>query len=259
MTSLLRQRDGHHARVGFVELFFDLVFVFAVTQISHTLLAHLTPLGALQAAMTAAAVWWAWIYTSWVTNWLDPERIPVRIALFAIMGAGLLLSTSLPEAFGERGCGSPSPSSRSRSGGPCSCCGRCATISSCARISSASCAGRRWPARSGSRAGWPRARRGCGSGWRRWRSNTLRRPCRIAYRGWAGRSPPTGPSRAATSPSESGCSSSSAWASPCWSPARPSPGWRGRPRSSGPPSSPSSAPWRCGGCISAPRTRRRPR
>jgi low temperature requirement protein LtrA len=103
MTSLLRRRDGHHARVGFVELFFDLVFVFAVTQISHTLLAHLTPLGALQAAMTAAAVWWAWIYTSWVTNWLDPERAPVRIALFAVMGAGLLLSTSLPEAFGEKG------------------------------------------------------------------------------------------------------------------------------------------------------------
>ena len=103
MTSLLRQRDGRHARVGFVELFFDLVFVFAVTQISHTLLAHLTPLGALQAAMMAAAVWWAWIYTSWVTNWLDPERAPVRIALFAVMGAGLLLSTSLPEAFGEKG------------------------------------------------------------------------------------------------------------------------------------------------------------
>ena len=40
--SLLRDRDGHHARVGFVELFFDLVFVFAITQISHTLLAHLS-------------------------------------------------------------------------------------------------------------------------------------------------------------------------------------------------------------------------
>ncbi|CAN5459196.1 low temperature requirement protein A [soil metagenome] len=101
--SLLRDRDGHHARVGFVELFFDLVFVFAITQISHTLLEHLTWLGALQAAMIAAAVWWAWIYTGWVTNWLDPERIPVRIALFALMGAGLLLSTSLPEAFGEKG------------------------------------------------------------------------------------------------------------------------------------------------------------
>ncbi|CAN5382177.1 low temperature requirement protein A [soil metagenome] len=100
---LLRTRDGHHARVGFVELFFDLVFVFAITQISHTLLANLTWLGALQAAMMTAAVWWAWIYTSWVTNWLDPERVPVRLCLVALMASGLLLSTSLPQAFVQKG------------------------------------------------------------------------------------------------------------------------------------------------------------
>ncbi len=100
---LLRRRDGHHARVGFVELFFDLVFVFAITQISHTLLAHLTWLGALQAAIVLGAVWWAWIDTSWITNWLDPERPLVRVMLFGLMAAGLVLSTSLPEAFGEKG------------------------------------------------------------------------------------------------------------------------------------------------------------
>ncbi|WP_291835613.1 low temperature requirement protein A [Brevundimonas sp.] len=100
---LLRRRDGHHARVGFVELFFDLVFVFAITQISHTLLAHLTWLGALQAAIMLGAVWWVWIDTSWITNWLDPERPLVRVMLFGLMGAGLVLSTSLPEAFGEKG------------------------------------------------------------------------------------------------------------------------------------------------------------
>lgn len=102
-SSLLRKRDGHHARVGFVELFFDLVFVFAITQISHTLLEHLTWVGALQAAMMLGAVWWAWIDTSWITNWLDPERAPVRIMLFALMAAGLVLSTSLPGAFGDKG------------------------------------------------------------------------------------------------------------------------------------------------------------
>lgn len=100
---LLRTRDGGHARVGFVELFFDLVFVFAITQISHTLLAHLTWMGALQAAMLLGAIWWAWIDTSWITNWLDPERAPVRMMLFALMAAGLVLSTSLPEAFGGKG------------------------------------------------------------------------------------------------------------------------------------------------------------
>lgn len=101
--ALMRRRDGHHARVGFVELFFDLVFVFAITQISHTLLAHLSWMGALQAAILLGAVWWAWIDTSWITNWLDPDRPLVRVMLFCLMGAGLVLSTSLPEAFGEKG------------------------------------------------------------------------------------------------------------------------------------------------------------
>ena len=74
-TSHLRTRHGHeHHRVTFVELFFDLVFVFAVTQLSHGLLEHLTPLGALQAAILLLAVWWAWIYTAWITNWLDPDK-----------------------------------------------------------------------------------------------------------------------------------------------------------------------------------------
>jgi len=49
------------------------------------------------------AVWWVWIYTSWVTNWLDPERAPVRLLLFSLMLAGLILSASLPEAFGAKG------------------------------------------------------------------------------------------------------------------------------------------------------------
>jgi low temperature requirement protein LtrA len=103
-TSLLRGKpeNGHH-RVTFVELFFDLVFVFAVTQLSHALLEHLSPLGALQTALLLLAVWWVWIYTSWVTNWLDPVTTPVRLMLFALMLAGLVLSTSLPKAFDALG------------------------------------------------------------------------------------------------------------------------------------------------------------
>ena len=102
--TLLRERDGHaHARVGFVELFFDLVFVFAVTQLSHSLLDHLTPLGALQTGMMLLAVWWAWIYTAWCTNWLDPDRMPVRLMLFALMAAGLVMASAIPQAFDGRG------------------------------------------------------------------------------------------------------------------------------------------------------------
>jgi low temperature requirement protein LtrA len=101
---LLRRRtEGGHARVTFVELFFDLVFVFAVTQLTHGLLHHLTPGGALQTLLLLLAVWWVWIYTSWATNWLDPQTTPVRLLLFALMFAGLILSASIPHAFEDRG------------------------------------------------------------------------------------------------------------------------------------------------------------
>jgi low temperature requirement protein LtrA len=94
-TNFLRIQHGHeHSRVTFVELFFDLVFVFAVTQLSHTLLEHLTILGLAQTLILFLAVWWAWIDTAWTTNWLDPQRTPVRVMLFALMLAGLILSTS---------------------------------------------------------------------------------------------------------------------------------------------------------------------
>ena len=93
---------GHH-RVTYAELFFDLVFVFAVTQIAHTLLAHFTPLGVLQVTLLFLAVWWVWVSTGWITNWLDPEQTPVRLLLFAMMLGGLVLSTSIPTAFDGRG------------------------------------------------------------------------------------------------------------------------------------------------------------
>ena len=94
---------NQHSRVTYAELFFDLVFVFAVTQISHTLLGRFTPLGLLQTTMLFLAVWWVWVYTSWITNWLNPELTPVRILLFLLMLGGLVLSTSIPLAFESRG------------------------------------------------------------------------------------------------------------------------------------------------------------
>lgn len=100
---MLRERvRGQHARVTTLELFFDLVFVFAVTQLSHGLLAHLNPLGALETGLLAFAVWWAWVFTAWITNWLNPDHPTVRAMLFVLMVVGLLMSTSLPEAFGAR-------------------------------------------------------------------------------------------------------------------------------------------------------------
>jgi low temperature requirement protein LtrA len=103
LTGLLRPLDQHHRRVTFIELFFDLVYVFAVIQLSHTLLEHLSWRGALQTLMLFAAVWWSWVNTAWVTNWFDPDTRPVRLLLIGIMLAALVMAATLPEAFGDRG------------------------------------------------------------------------------------------------------------------------------------------------------------
>lgn len=103
-STLLRSRTGEqHGRVGFIELFFDLVFVFAVTQISHLLLAHPDLEHALQSAFLLLALWIVWVYTTWATNWLDCEQAPTRLMMFALMAGGLVLAAAIPEAFGERG------------------------------------------------------------------------------------------------------------------------------------------------------------
>lgn len=100
---LLRHRGQHHAKVTFEELFFDLVYVFAVTQLSHALLHHLTPAGAIETLVLWFAVWLGWQYTCWVTNWFEPTTPAIRGMLFGTMLAGLLLAASLPQAFGDRG------------------------------------------------------------------------------------------------------------------------------------------------------------
>jgi low temperature requirement protein LtrA len=102
-TSAVRQQTGGHQRVTFIELFFDLVFVFAITQLSHHLLEHLNMRGAFETLLLLLAVWWAWIYTAWMTNWLDPDTRAVRIVLIVLMLVGLLMSTSISHAFEDRG------------------------------------------------------------------------------------------------------------------------------------------------------------
>jgi len=94
---------GSDERVGFAELFYDLVFVFAITRVSHVLLAHYDLKGAVQTGLLFLAIWWVWIYTTWVLNRLDPEKLSVRGLLFGLMVAGLFVSMALPEAFAERG------------------------------------------------------------------------------------------------------------------------------------------------------------
>ncbi|EYD74089.1 low temperature requirement A [Rubellimicrobium mesophilum DSM 19309] len=100
----LRDRDDEDsAEVSFVELFFDLVFVFAVTQLAAYLGEHFTPEGLLRAWVLFLMLWWLWINTSWATNRLDHDRGVVRGIIFAMMAAGLMVSVSIPMAFESRG------------------------------------------------------------------------------------------------------------------------------------------------------------
>ncbi|WP_198417672.1 low temperature requirement protein A [Cryobacterium fucosi] len=90
-------------RVTYVELFFDLVFVFALTQLSRYLYENQSWVGALESATLVLALWWVWVHTTWVTNVLDPARLPVRAVVIGLSLVGLLLSVSIGESFGDRG------------------------------------------------------------------------------------------------------------------------------------------------------------
>ncbi len=102
-VGVLRTSNGGEQQVTPLELFFDLVYVFAVTQLSHLLLKHPTVGGALETLFLLLVVWWAWMYTTWFTNLFDPGVLPVRLLLAALMLASLLMAVAIPEAFGERG------------------------------------------------------------------------------------------------------------------------------------------------------------
>ena len=117
MPSPLRRlpgADDSPARASFVELFFDLVFVLAVTQLSSVLIEDLTVAGAAKTLFLLLAAWWAWIYTTWMTNWFDPETRPVRAILLVGMLASLFgRSRSRTRSETGRACSSSATSASS--------------------------------------------------------------------------------------------------------------------------------------------------
>ncbi|HSR93419.1 MAG TPA: low temperature requirement protein A [Solirubrobacterales bacterium] len=85
-----------------LELFFDLVYVFTVSQLAHNLLEQVDARGMVETLVLTLAVMYAWFMTVWTSNWLDGDRQPVRLMLLGVMFASLLMSTSVSEAFGDR-------------------------------------------------------------------------------------------------------------------------------------------------------------
>ncbi len=98
---IIRAGGDGEQRATFFELFFDLVYVFAVTQLSHHLLGDISWSGAAQTAFMLVALYWAWNYTTWMTNWFDPDTVPVRLVLVFVMLASLLMAVAIPDGFGE--------------------------------------------------------------------------------------------------------------------------------------------------------------
>jgi low temperature requirement protein LtrA len=92
-------REGE--RVTPLELFFDLVFVLAITQCTALMSHHPTWSGLAQGLLVLGMLWWAWVGYAWLTSVLDPEEGAVRLVMFGAMAALLLVSLCVPEAFGD--------------------------------------------------------------------------------------------------------------------------------------------------------------
>ena len=97
VTAVLRQTE----RVTPLELFFDLVFVLAITQCTALMAAEPTWTGMGKGLLVLGVLWWSWVGYAWLTSVVDPEEGVVRLAMFAAMAALLVAALCVPEAFGD--------------------------------------------------------------------------------------------------------------------------------------------------------------
>jgi low temperature requirement protein LtrA len=95
------QLDQTEKRVAPLELFFDLVFVFAVTQVTALMSHHPTWEGLGQGMLVLIALWWAWGAYAWLTNYIAADEGYERLLMFAVMGAILIAALAVPRAFGR--------------------------------------------------------------------------------------------------------------------------------------------------------------
>lgn len=98
-----QRHSGGEERVTPLELFFDLVFVLSFTQVTSIVVHHGDWAGLGEGILILAAVWWAWAAYGWLTNTIDPDQNVNRLCMFAAMGGMVVVSLSIPEAFGDRG------------------------------------------------------------------------------------------------------------------------------------------------------------
>jgi low temperature requirement protein LtrA len=99
----IARADPHEASVSPLELFFDLVFVFALTQVTAFLADDPTFSQLGRGAIMLALIWWAWTGYTWLTSTVDPEVVLTRLVMFAAMGGMLVIALATPDAFGGDG------------------------------------------------------------------------------------------------------------------------------------------------------------
>ena len=97
LTPVMRQTE----RVTPLELFFDLVFVLALTQCTTLMAAEPTWAGLGKGVLVLGVLWWSWVGYAWLTSVLDPEEGGVRLVMFAAMAALLVVALCVPDAFGD--------------------------------------------------------------------------------------------------------------------------------------------------------------
>jgi low temperature requirement protein LtrA len=102
-SRLATVKRGDDSRVVPLELFFDLVFVLALTQCTALMAAEPTWAGLAKGLLVLGVLWWAWVGYSWLTSVVDPEEGAVRLVMFGAMAAMLVVALAVPEAFTDAG------------------------------------------------------------------------------------------------------------------------------------------------------------
>ncbi|WFE49285.1 low temperature requirement protein A [Micromonospora sp. WMMD1155] len=95
----LLQRRENPRRTSFLELFFDLAFIFALTRLSRALLDDTSMVGGFRVLILLAALWWVWFVTAWSADWFDPRAPLIVVLLLWVMFGGLLMAAAVPTAF----------------------------------------------------------------------------------------------------------------------------------------------------------------
>lgn len=99
LADRLLQRRENPRRTSFLELFFDLAFIFALTRLSRALLDDTSMVGGFRVLILLAALWWVWFVTAWSADWFDPRAPLIVVLLLWVMFGGLLMAAAVPTAF----------------------------------------------------------------------------------------------------------------------------------------------------------------